>query len=295
MYGNGKKSLNNIKQYEIEIKVDKSHFEKENISDKNINLSIKNIDTIQRMLERFKNNQIDVSIKKNKLKKEIFENEMAKIKPFPEINKTKFTLENESFYKRMEIKKKEVLIKNQKIKDEVEKAKIERNKLNPRLNQKLEETKVQATINSMLKWETERRDKIKYRKYLEEKKESMECTFKPKLIKRTKLNYSLIDLNKSRSLSKTNTERRSSTPNYKDLKDLKRNLMKNEFIDADKEKEISNREDNHDIPILRIHENNNLNKINNSLNLNTKLIEKVTFKESKIIEELLRKKSNFHK
>jgi hypothetical protein len=260
----------------------KSLLETSTILNKSTNNLKQNI-SVASMLTRFKEKDELILRKKEELKRRIEEQQLSILKFTPDITRTSFKLENEDFFKRMEIKSKESENKKRILLEREMQKKIEEAKLNPKLNKKINEKVIQGKINSMIKWDLERKEKIKLKQEEEEKNKTRGCTFKPVINKNSKkLLKNRVGVDNS-LLEKSNN---------KTFIVEKKNLIKDfsAFTSTDTTvKEISVQCHGNDMK-RNLSNFTQINAAGINLSLDPKILEKVSEKESKIMEELLKKR-----
>ena len=253
---------------------------------------------VNSMLTRFKEKEEILQKKKEEQKRQIEQKELSNLKSTPEITKTNFRLDNEGFYKRMEIKLKETDTKKKVLVERELNKRIEEAKLNPKLNQKINEKLVQGKIDAMIRWEQERKQKIQAKQLEEEKNKTLGCTFKPfmnlnskKLVKNRSASQNILISNDSSFVDKSNagntTLRDNKTPrvDHADFRELKKNLLKKEFCPST-ESTVSQSNDG----LLRNACNFTPMGTGININLDPRLLKNISAKESKIMEELLRQR-----
>lgn len=203
---------------------------------------------------------------------------------------TSFKLEKEDFFKRMEIKSKESENKKRILIEKETQKKIEEAKLNPRLNKKINEKVIQGKINSMIKWDLARKEKIRLKQEEEEKNKTLGCTFKPKINKNSKI----LAHNRNRSSSIAADNSLIEKSNNKTFVDHRKKI--NEFSACTSTdttmKEMSVNVSGYQANDMKRNLSNftQINAAGINLSLNPKILEKISDKESKIMEELIKKR-----
>jgi hypothetical protein len=265
------------------------------------------------MVDRFKQKQDTTQKKILDMKQKLDQEELSTIQAIPNIKKVNFKLENVNFYNRMEIKKTETDTKKRNLIEKELQRRMEESKINPNLNKKLNGRIVKEKINSIYQWDDKRKEKLKNRQSMEDARITEGCTFRPAInLNSKKIAEAQIEVlgSKNRSVSqrlfkneylktknlltlydnmKPYAPELISMPTQNDYRELERNLMKHnpEYLES------LNSRDETDLNMRYTHIANTPTTINTAeigINLNPKILESISVKESKIIEELLKQR-----